>query len=164
MNCPRVQVIPECPVVPYNIKSNKLESVNNIELSDKSIYPDESVLKGVLGRSYQSYHALLDLFNQNGMQYEWRYYMDGKAWLCKVQKKKSTIVWMSAWKGFMKAAIYIPERLIEDVYSLPISKETRERIKATKNVGKSKPCLFEIHNQKILKDMNIIMHFKIQSM
>ena len=88
--------------------------------------------------------------------------MDGKAWLCKVQKKKRTIVWMSAWKGFMKAAIYIPERIIEDVYSLPIREETKERIQATKNVGKSKPCLFEIRNQKILQDLDTVMQFKIE--
>jgi hypothetical protein len=139
-----------------------LESVNNIELSDKSIYPNETILKGVLGRSYQSYCALLELFDRNELQYEWRYYMDGKAWLCKVQKKKRTIVWMSAWKGFMKAAIYIPERIIEDVYSLPIREETKERIQATKNVGKSKPCLFEIRNQKILTDLDTVMQFKIE--
>lgn len=140
-----------------------MESVNNVELTDKSVYPDETVLKGVLGRSYRTYCALLELFDQNGMQYEWRYYMDGKAWLFKVQKKKRTIVWMSAWKGFMKAAIYIPERLTGDVYSLPISEETKERIQATKNVGKSKPCLFEIRNQRILKDLETVMQFKIRS-
>ena len=140
-----------------------MESVNNIQLSDESIYPDENVLKGVLGRSYPSYCALLELFEENGMQYEWRYYKDGKAWLCKVQKKKRTIIWMSAWQGFMRAAIYIPERIIGEVYSLPIQEETKERIKATKNVGKSKPCLFEIRNQKILKDMDTIMQFKIRS-
>jgi hypothetical protein len=81
---------------------NLMESNNSIQLTDKSVYPDEAVLTGVLGEVYPSYRALLDLFDRHGMIYEWRYYMDGKAWLCKVQKKKKTIVWMSAWKGFIK--------------------------------------------------------------
>ncbi len=140
-----------------------MESVNKIELSDKSIYPDQKVLKKVLGRSYQSFCALLTLFDRNEMLYEWRYYMDGKAWLCKVQKKKRTIVWMSAWKGFVKATIYIPEKHLHSIYALPISEETRERIKTTKNVGKSKPCIFEVRNQKVLKDMDTVMQFKIQT-
>lgn len=143
--------------------TKQLESVNKIELSDRSVYPDEAVLRGVLGRSYQSYCAMLELFNRNGMLYEWRYYMDGKAWLCKVQKKKRTIVWMSAWKGFMKATIYIPEKHLDRVYALPIHEETKERIRTTKNVGKSKPCIFEIRNQRILKDMNTVIQFKIQT-
>jgi hypothetical protein len=96
------------------------------------------------------------------MNYEWRYYMDGKAWLCKVQKKKRTIVWMSAWKGFMKAAIYIPAKHLECIYSLPVCENTKERIRTTKNVGKSKPCIFEIRNQKVLKDLETIMQYKIR--
>lgn len=140
-----------------------MESADKRELSDKSVYPDETVLRGVLGRSYQAYRAMLELFDRNDMHYEWRYYMDGKSWLLKVQKKKRTIIWMSAWRGFMKAAIYIPERQIHGVYELPISEDTRERIRKTSNVGKSKPCIFEIRNQKVLKDMEEVMQFKIQS-
>jgi hypothetical protein len=140
-----------------------METVNNVELKDESVYPDEAVLKKVLGRSHQSYCAVLELFDRNQMQYEWRYYRDGKAWLCKVQLKKRTIVWMSAWKGFMKAAIYIPERHMDSVYALPLTEETKERIRATKNVGKSKPCIFEIRNQKILKELDIVMQFKIRT-
>ena len=63
-----------------------METINNIELSDKSVYPDETVLKTVPGRSYQSYCALLALFDQNEMHYEWRYYM-GKVMQFKIQTK-----------------------------------------------------------------------------
>jgi hypothetical protein len=140
-----------------------METIDKKELTDKSMYPDESILREALGRSYQAYCGLLELFDRNEMLYEWRYYVDGKAWLCKVQKKKRTIVWMSAWKGFIKAGIYIPERLLDKVFELPISEETKERIRNTKNVGKSKPCIFDIRNQKILMDMEKVMQFKIQT-
>jgi len=140
-----------------------METLNTIELTDKDVYPDEAVLKRVLGRSYLAYCALLELFDRNGMHYEWRYYIDGKAWLCKVQKKKRTIVWMSAWKGFMQATVYIPEKHLERLYELPVSEETREKIRVTRNVGKSKPCIFEIRNQKVLKDIDKVMQFRIQA-
>jgi hypothetical protein len=134
---------------------------DNIRLTDQNIYPDESVLKKVLGRSYNAYLELIKLFGDNDLIYEWRYYRDGKAWLCKVQKKKRTIVWMSAWKGYMKATVYFPERYFADIYKLNISNETKNRIKKTKNVGKSKPCTFEIKNKKVLKDLDKVMKFKI---
>ena len=73
-----------------------METINNIELTDESVYPDEVVLRAVLEESYESYCALLDLYDRNGLRPEWRYYRDGKAWLCKVQHKSRTIVWMSA--------------------------------------------------------------------
>lgn len=135
---------------------------NNKVLTDSSVYPDEKILKEVLGSSYPSYIALLELLDQNDMLYEWRYYMDGKSWLFKAQRKKKTILWMSAWKGLMKAAIYIPDRLTDKIYELPVSEETKERIKSTGNVGKSKPCTFEIRDQRVLLDLEKVMQFKIQ--
>ena len=138
-----------------------METINNIQLTDENIYPDESVLKKALGRSYNAYLNLIKLFDNNDLIYEWRYYKDGKAWLCKVQKRKRTIVWMSAWKGYMKAAVYFPERYIKDVYKLNISSEAKNKIKKTKNVGKSKPCIFEIRNKKALKDLDKVMKFKM---
>lgn len=138
-----------------------METINSKQLTDEDIYPDESVLKKVLGKSYNAYLDLLKLFENNDLIYEWRYYKDGKAWLCKVQKRKRTIVWMSAWRGYLKATVYFPERYIKDIYKLNISSEAKNKIKKTKNVGKSKPCVFEIRNKKVLKDLDKVMKFKI---
>lgn len=101
-----------------------METINPIELRDESVYPDERVLKGILGESYPAYGELLRLYDKTGLKYEWRYYKDGKAWLCKVQKKNKTIVWMSAWQGYMQATIYFLERYVDELDTLPISGET----------------------------------------
>ncbi len=138
-----------------------MEQINNLELRDENSYPDESILKKVLGKSYSSYVNLLDLFTRNDMTCEWRYYRDGKAWLCKVQKKKKTVIWMSAWKGFMKATIYFPDRCTNDLCDLKIRKEIKNRIKTVKRVGQSVPCMFEIRNDDELKDLETVMKYKM---
>jgi hypothetical protein len=141
----------------------RMEAIDSIQLTDENIYPNEDVLTKVLGRSYAAYLELLKLYEENDLSPEWRYYRDGKAWLCKVQKKKRTIVWMSAWKGYMQAAIYFPERYLDDILKLGISDDTKNKILKTKNVGKSKPCIFEIRNKKALRDLEKVMTFKIQT-
>ncbi|MCG8337421.1 MAG: DUF3788 domain-containing protein [Proteobacteria bacterium] len=138
-----------------------METINTIELTDESIFPDEGVLKKVLGRSFNAYLELLKLFTDNELTYEWRYYKDGKAWLCKVQKKKRTIVWMSAWKGYMQATVYFPLRFLDDILTLKITEDSKSKLLKTKNVGKSKPCIFEIRNKKAIKDLEKVMNFKI---
>jgi len=138
-----------------------METINTIELNNENIYPDDSVLKSVLGEAYSAYTELLKMFTNNEMEYEWRYYKDGKSWLCKVQKKNKTIVWMSAWKDYMQACIYFPERQIEGVLNLDISKEIKDKIIKTKNVGKSKPCIFEVRTNEILNDINKVMNYKM---
>jgi hypothetical protein len=140
-----------------------METINNIELRDANIYPDEIVLNKILGQSYAAYKDLLELFPKYQMNYEWRYYNDGKAWLCKVQRKKKTIIWMSAWNGYMQATIYFPMILLEKVLALDLTEESKEKIINTKNVGKSKPCIFEIRSSDILVDFVKVMEFKINN-
>ena len=140
-----------------------METIDELQLRDENIHPDEKVLQTVLGKSYAAYIKLLELLKQNEMSHEWRYYRDGKAWLCKIQKKKKTIIWMSAWNGFMKATIYFPIRLLDHVFDLDISKKQKEAIKTAKEVGKSKPCTFEIRDTKIFGDLEKVMLLKIKS-
>jgi hypothetical protein len=140
-----------------------METINNIELRDEKRYPDKDILREILGSSYESYEMLLKLFSNNDLSHEWRYYRDGKAWLCKVQLKKRTIVWMSAWRGYMQAAVYFPLRLIDKVYELDIREEVKEKIRLTRDVGKSKPCIFEIREPEILRDFEKVMKLKMES-
>lgn len=140
-----------------------METINDVELRDESVYPDDAVLKKVLGDSFAAYQALLELFKKHGLVYEWRYYKDGKAWLCKVQKKTRTIVWMSAWKGFMQATVYIPGKHLDALYALDMADSVKARIEATKNVGKSKPCIFEVRSTAPFADLEKLIIFKLAS-
>ncbi|MBT8271308.1 MAG: DUF3788 domain-containing protein, partial [Bacteroidia bacterium] len=124
---------------------------------------DKPVLKAVLGESFPAFEELLNLFEEHDLTHEWRFYKDGKAWLCKVQKKKKTIVWLSAWTGYMQAAIYFPLRLLDDILALNIQDDLKSKISETKNVGKSKPCIFEIRDKTLLLDFETVMRFKIES-
>ena len=140
-----------------------MKTEESVQLTDESVYPDENVLKSVLGRSYGAYTDLLNLYKDRGLGLEWRYYKDGKAWFCRVQYKKKTIVWMSAWKGYVQAAIYVPVRILDKVLSLKVSEETKNRIGGTDNVGKTRPCIFDIRNKKSIIDFETVMDFKISA-
>lgn len=140
-----------------------METINTIELADANQYPDEQVLKPILGSSYHCYQKALDFYSEAGLTYEWRYYRDGKAWLCKVQFKKRTIVWMSAWKGYMQATVYIPEKHFEAFHKLDLTDTTREKIGSTKKVGKSLPCIFELREESILPDFEKVVDLKIHA-
>jgi hypothetical protein len=61
----------------------------------------------------------------------------------------------------MKATIYFPEKYIGTLNELPITEEKKKEIEETRNVGKSKPCMFEIKNKEVLKEFSVIMKHKI---
>ena len=136
-----------------------METINNIELKDKDLFPDATVLESVLGPSYSYYLALLELFDENDMSHEWRYYLDGKTWLCKVQKKKKTIIWMPPGRDTCKPRFMCPKRGSE-ISALDLSERAKARI-ANKHVGKSLPCIFEIRDAQAIRDLNTVMQRKM---
>ncbi len=139
-----------------------MQTINDLELRDEKIFPDETLLRGILGESFDAYCELLKLYERHEMNCEWRYYKDGKAWLCKVQKKKKTVVWMSAWKGFMQATVYIPLKDIDTLFARDLSEAVKDKIRATTDVGKSKPCIFEIRSTALFNDFEKVISFKMK--
>ena len=140
-----------------------MKKEDDAQLTDENVYPDEDILKEVLSCSYDAYRELLHIFSDNQLVPEWRYYRDGKSWLCKVQRKKKTIAWITVWPGYFKAVIYLAERFLPEIVSLPISAQAKESIVAEKNIGKIKPCIFEMRDKSAIGDFETVMQFKIKA-
>ena len=138
-----------------------MKPTDNIQLRDENIIPDDRVMKSVLGTSFPAYQELLALFDSNQLNHTWNYYHDVNYWLCKVQYKKRTIVWMSTCQGYIRATLYFPEKYIDALFSLDISEARKTIIRETKNTGKSKPCTFEIRDSSVLEDFAKVMKFKL---
>lgn len=71
-------------------------------LRDKAVPPEDDMLRNPL------YLALI-----TGLQPEWKYYGDMKAWLCKVGDGHKTIFWFSVWEGFFLVSFYFLKRHLE---------------------------------------------------
>jgi hypothetical protein len=132
-----------------------------IELRDKDAFPDEDALAAVLGKGYPAYRALLEILDDHGISHEWIYYKDVKAWLCKAARKKKTVIWMAACRGYLRATFYVPAAHIEGLYGLDLAEETKTRIRETENTGKSKGATFELRSKAVLKDLKEVMLYKL---
>lgn len=131
-----------------------------IALTQPDRFPDQNLLREVLGEAYTTYEYILQLFANKSMLAEWRYYQDGKAWLCKVQLKKRTIVWMSARQGSLQATIYTPAKHLDQLATLPLSESGKQQLKAWPFVGKSKACTFVFEGSDDLADFATLIDFK----
>ena len=61
-----------------------------ILLRDKEREPTDEVLENALGKElFTIYQDLIQTFtDEYGLELQWRFYKDGKSWLCKVVYKK----------------------------------------------------------------------------
>lgn len=73
--------------------------------------PSENLFKEILSKQlFQTYQEMQKILSDSGLQAEWRYYKDGKAWLCKITHKKKTIVWVSLWDSLFKSSFFFTEK------------------------------------------------------
>ncbi|MCX6556782.1 MAG: DUF3788 family protein [Candidatus Aminicenantes bacterium] len=83
--------------------------MNHPALNDPDEFPDDTVLKRQLGVVKPAWDAFMELLEANDplLAAGWRYYNDGKSWLCKVTHKKTTVCWVAVREKCFSAAFYL---------------------------------------------------------
>ena len=130
-------------------------------LNDKDQYPDDEVLAQYLGKAKPVWDAfaagIAAGFGEGAL--EWRYYADGKAWLCKVVHRKKTVCWVSVWDKFFKAAFYFSAKSDSDIEALPIPPALKDRYRAHEPIGKLKPLTVDVTTRKSLEPVSVLLKY-----
>ncbi len=113
-------------------------------LQDKSMPPGDEVLKNPL------YLSLVE-----DLRPEWRYYNDGRAWLCKVTDGRKTIFWFSVWEGFFRVSLYFMPRHLEGLAEVGIGHGRLED-----EWGKMIPLFFDVRDSTPIPEIRKIVEFK----
>ncbi|HBL72412.1 MAG TPA: hypothetical protein DD409_05815 [Bacteroidales bacterium] len=134
-------------------------------LTDPTVFPTEEVLLAILGTT--TFHLLDTLFNTitaqpSGLTTEWRYYNDGKSWLCKAVFKTKTIFWLSVWPGYFKTTFYFTEKHLEALAELPLAEEYKTKLATAAPIGRLIPLTLDVNNEPVLKDVLTLVSFKKQ--
>lgn len=135
---------------------------DTILLRDKEIEPTDEVLENALGRElFTIYQELIQIFaDEFGLEHHWRYYKDGKSWLCKVVFKKKTVLWLSVWEKYIKTGFYFTEKTSNGVLELGIDEKIKEAFSTAKPIGKLMPLIIDIDQQKQIEDLKEVIKYK----
>ena len=126
-------------------------------LNEPEIFPTNEILKETLKKSYTVFEELSAILTEQGLTFNWKYYNDSKAWLCKVSFKKKTVFWLSAWNGFFKTSFFFLERHLEGIAALQMNENN---FTIEKEWGKMIPLLFDISKSEQLADLLRVVEFK----
>jgi hypothetical protein len=133
-----------------------------IRLTDPDKYPGEGLLGEILGDSFPVYEAVMNSVTgiEYGLEPLWRFYNDGKAWLCKVVFKKKTIFWLSVWDGYFKVAFYFNERHCAGIRELDIDPGITDALSVAKPFGTLYPVVLEMRKKEQISDLLILADYK----
>ncbi len=138
------------------------EKNSQMLLRDPGQEPVKSLVKEILSEQlYKAYEELLKIIPELGLSYEWRYYNDGKAWLCKITHKKKTVAWLSLWENAFKTSFYFTEKTGAGIESLDIDSRIKSSFLQNKAIGKLIPLTLEIDHKTKLEDFRRIAEYKI---
>ena len=128
-------------------------------LREQEIFPSKEVLQNALGEVYSVLEEMEARLTQDdfALTFDWKYYNDGKSWLCKVCHKKKTVFWLSVWDGFFKTGFFFLERHLEGIAALEIEENS---FIIEKEWGKMIPFIFNINDKKQFPDLLKIVKFK----
>lgn len=131
-------------------------------LNDERQYPDDAVLAGHLGKVKPVWDAFAARVTAEfpEMSLEWRYYRDGKAWLCKLTRKKKTVCWISIWGRFFKTTFYFTAKSDRDIEALPIPTDLKDSYRAHKGFGALKPVTVDVRTRKALDAVFVLVRYK----
>jgi len=135
-------------------------------LSDPAAFPTKDVLLTILGEApYQTLATLFDTITAQplGLTTEWRYYNDGKSWLCKAVFKTKTVFWLSVWPGSFKTTFYFTDKHLEALADLPIAEEHKTNLATATPIGRLIPLTLDITDQRQLEDLLTLVGFKKQA-
>jgi hypothetical protein len=132
-------------------------------LNDPGEFPDDAVLARYLGRAKAAWDSFAAGVGEAlpDASLEWHYYNDGKAWLCKVTRKKKTVCWVSVWDKFFKTTFYFTAKNDLDIEGLPIASGLKDAYRAHKPIGALKPLTVEVKNKKALDAVFVLAKYKV---
>lgn len=133
-------------------------------LRSREEYPDDAVLKRALKGSFPAFTAFIKTIGEPDYQLvaEWRYYLDGKAWLCKVQKKAKTVLWLSVWDGFFRTTFYFTAKSGAGIKDLEIDAKVIKDFQGNKSIGKLRPLTLIITRREQLHDLFSVIRYKMK--
>jgi len=136
---------------------------DTILLKDEAVFPSDSVLARCLGRSFSAYGDLFGKIERLGhpLKPEWKYYRDGKAWLCRVSHKKKTVFWLSVWEGYFRVSFYFTEKNRKDIGSLDIDPGIKTDFVNAKSVGKLLPLVVHVRKKSQIRDTVTLAEYRI---
>ena len=137
--------------------------MNHPLLNDPKVFPDDEVLAFYLRSVITSWTTFRELLAEDFPQakLEWRYYNDGKSWLCKVTQKNGTLCWVSVWDRFFKVGFYFAAKAEELIRGSSLDPALKDSfLRPAEKGGQLRPLTIYVRKKADLAPLKELLEIK----
>jgi len=133
-------------------------------LNNPDEFPSDPVLARQFGRAKPAWDAFMDLLKADYplIAPEWRYYNDGKSWLCKVTRKAKTVCWVSPWDRFFKICFYFTAKAAVAIAASSLDPELKYAFQHPKGKCSLRSVITEVRKKSDLKPIKELIEIKLK--
>ena len=138
--------------------------MNHPLLNDPSEFPADDVLARCLGTCFSSWTAFMKLLGEHfpTAKPEWRYYKDGKSWLCKLAHKKNTLCWVSVWERYFKTGFYFTAKAEDLIRNSALDPALKHSFLHPSEKTKLRPITIYVRRKADLKAVRELLEIKVK--
>ncbi len=134
-------------------------------LNDVNEFPDNKVLARQFGPAMSAWNAFMALLASTTppLAVEWRFYDDGKSWLCKVTLNAKTICWASAWDKFFRVSFYFTAKAEAAISNSSLDEATKHAFVHPKGKCSLRPITTEVRSAAELVAIKELIEIKLKA-
>jgi DNA transformation protein len=132
-------------------------------LNNKAHQPDDTVLKKLLGNTWQYWEDLKDhlLISYCNVNESWKFYDENTGWLLQVLIKKQTLFWFKAFEGYFSITFWFGDKAALAVEKSNLPDELKERLRNSIKYKIGRSLTIDIKNSNDLEYIKTLSELKV---
>ncbi len=132
-------------------------------LDDKSVTPNKSQLKDVLGKTFQLWDSVKQyvLDNYSPVDQEWNFAGKNYGWSLRLKHKKRTILYLIPCKEFFLVAFVLGEKAVVAAQQSTLPKSILDMIKSARKYAEGRGIRVEVKRPQDIENIRILTEIKM---
>ena len=135
-------------------------------LSDESVQPTEELIFSIIGDKALLWKQTMSYLYENNRDITetWKYYKDGKSWLFRTLKKKSTIFWIRILEDTFRIAFWFADRLEPVIIQSDLPASLKKEYENARRFNKSRSIYIDMQDSGDLQNVKKLIDLKIKTL
>lgn len=132
-------------------------------LNDKSVMPDDSILKDVLGETFHFWKEIVNYAGEKcgDIQEEWKFTGPKYGWSFRVKYKKRTILYLGTCKEYFRAVFIFGERAVAAAEKSDLPEFILDMIRNAKKYMEGRAIRIEVKQHADIENVKKLIEIKL---